>query len=91
MLIYMRHERHGNKIAMCELEAVQDEANGWVRYDAGALLTPIVPAPIVEYVENIEELRSQWEQKHGKKPHHKKTAETLRKELSDGDGAGCNN
>lgn len=91
MIIYMRHERHGNKIAMCELEAQQDEENGWTRYDAGALMTPEEPAPVVEYVETIEDLRERWEQKFGKKPHHKKTAETLRKELGDGNSTGFDN
>jgi hypothetical protein len=43
MVIYMRHPQHGTKIAIAEAEAVADEANGWVREDAGALLTPAVP------------------------------------------------
>lgn len=29
----------------------------------------------------LEQLRIQWQAKHGKKPHHLKSAETLRKEL----------
>tara|TARA_R110000868_G_scaffold236994_4_gene491041 strand:- start:772 stop:954 length:183 start_codon:yes stop_codon:yes gene_type:complete len=42
MVIYLRHPVHGNKVAIAEAEAVYDETNGWERYDAGALLTPIV-------------------------------------------------
>jgi hypothetical protein len=31
-VIYMKHAVHGAKVATMELEAVADEANGWVRY-----------------------------------------------------------
>ena len=33
MNIYLRHPRHGEKIATLEMEAVYDEGNGWVRFD----------------------------------------------------------
>ena len=32
-IIYLRHPTHGEKIATMEMEAEQDEKNGWVRYD----------------------------------------------------------
>lgn len=35
MVIYLKHPKHGTKIAIAELEAVQDEKNGWVRYTPG--------------------------------------------------------
>lgn len=38
-VIYMKHPIHGAKVATMELEAVADEANGWVRY---TLETPSV-------------------------------------------------
>jgi hypothetical protein len=31
-VIYMKHAVHGAKVATMELEAIADEANGWVRY-----------------------------------------------------------
>lgn len=31
-MIYMRHPRHGEKIAIAEMEAEYDEQNGWERY-----------------------------------------------------------
>ena len=34
-IIYLRHERHGEKIATAELEAEYDEQNGWRRYTPG--------------------------------------------------------
>ena len=34
-IIYLRHERHGEKIATAELEAEYDEQNGWQRYTPG--------------------------------------------------------
>lgn len=83
-VIYLRNPEGGSKVAMCEAEAVFDESKGWVRYTVGTLLTPISAAPVTEYVENVQELRDLWEAKYGKKPHHKKSAETLRKELEDG-------
>jgi hypothetical protein len=47
-VIYMSHEVHGAKIANMELEAVEDEKNGWVRY---TLDTPIEAAPVVNELE----------------------------------------
>lgn len=44
MVIYLRHPQHGSKVAIAEDEARADEANGWVRENVGALLTPEVPA-----------------------------------------------
>ena len=38
-IIYMSHPVHGAKIASMELEAENDEKNGWTRY---TLDTPIV-------------------------------------------------
>lgn len=37
-VIYMSHEVHGAKVATMELEAVEDEKNGWTRY---TLDTPV--------------------------------------------------
>lgn len=31
-MIYLKHPVHGTKIAIVELEAENDEKNGWVRY-----------------------------------------------------------
>lgn len=43
-LIYLRHPRHGEKIATLELEAEYDEQNGWERYTVEAPeATPEVP------------------------------------------------
>jgi hypothetical protein len=32
-VIYLKHERHGTKVACSEGEAVYDEAQGWKRFD----------------------------------------------------------
>jgi hypothetical protein len=42
MHIYLKHPRHGTKVAIAEAEAVADEKTGWVRFDPG-LVPP--PAP----------------------------------------------
>lgn len=43
MVIYLRHDKHGTKVAISESEAVADEENGWVRYT----LDEAVPPPPV--------------------------------------------
>ena len=47
MIIYLRHERHGTKVAISDLEAEQDEKNGWVRYDP----TPLQSVPVAQIEE----------------------------------------
>lgn len=32
MVIYLRHPRHGTKVAISEAEALADEENGWERF-----------------------------------------------------------
>jgi hypothetical protein len=49
-LIYLQHPLHGEKVATMELEAENDEQNGWTRY------TINTPTPVVEVVE--EQLES---------------------------------
>jgi hypothetical protein len=34
-IIYLRHPRHGEKVAISDLEAEYDEQNGWTRYNLG--------------------------------------------------------
>ena len=36
--IYLKHPRHGTKVAVSEMEADYDEQNGWVRYN------PVTPS-----------------------------------------------
>jgi len=47
-VIYMSHEVHGAKVATMELEAVEDEKNGWVRY---TLDTLVEAAPVANELE----------------------------------------
>jgi hypothetical protein len=44
-LIYLQHPDHGSKVATMELEAENDEQNGWTRY------TIDTPTETVEVVE----------------------------------------
>lgn len=54
MVIYLRHPKHGTKVAIAEGEAQADEKNGWVRYN------PSAPAPIA--VNELEIKRRRREQ-----------------------------
>lgn len=40
MHIYLKHPRHGTKVAIAEAEAAYDEKNGWVRFDPREAATP---------------------------------------------------
>lgn len=85
MVIYMQHPVHGNKVAVLEEEAVADEKNGWKRVSmASATVTVTQPPPAVTTLDDISgpELSAMYEQKFGKKPHHKKSEATLRAELA---------
>ena len=47
-MIFLRHPIHGNKIASLDLEAEQDERNGWVRYTIDTPSLSEVAAPVNE-------------------------------------------
>lgn len=47
MVIYLRHALHGTKVAIAEVEAINDEANGWVRYSLDTPKPPVEPLPEV--------------------------------------------
>ena len=47
-VIYMSHPIHGAKVATMELEAEEDEKNGWTRY---TLDTPVEAAPVANKLE----------------------------------------
>jgi hypothetical protein len=44
-LIYLQHPLHGEKVATMELEAENDEQNGWTRY---TIDTPTESVEVVE-------------------------------------------
>ena len=48
MNIYLEHPLHGQKVATMELEAEEDEKNGWVRYTLGTPSVTEEVAPINE-------------------------------------------
>ena len=43
--IYLKHPKHGTKVASAEMEAIYDESNGWERYKAFAPDAPKEPPP----------------------------------------------
>lgn len=84
--IYLRHERHGNKVACTEAEAVYDESNGWKRYSvaSGTVTVTQAPEPHVSTLDDLSgmELAKLYEEKFGRKPHHKKSDATIRGEIA---------
>jgi hypothetical protein len=44
----MKHEVHGAKVATMELEAIADEANGWVRYTLDTPVDEVAPVNVLE-------------------------------------------
>ncbi len=48
MVIYLKHDVHGTKVAIMELEAELDESNGWVRYNPECELNDDSLAPVNE-------------------------------------------
>lgn len=59
MVIYLKHEKHGTKVAISEAEALADEKNGWKRYVIGE------EKPVLEVVSNTLRV---------KRPYNRKTA-----------------
>ena len=51
MVIYLKHPEHGTKVAICDMEAVADEKNGWTRY---TLDTPPVEEEVAPVVNTLE-------------------------------------
>jgi len=90
-VIYLDHPKHGSKVACSEIEAATDEKNGWARRKVAALLQSSqepVNAAVNALIrtepdaDELESLRMRWQAKFGTKPHHKKSAATLRAELA---------
>ena len=87
-VIYLDHPKHGSKVACSEIEAATDEKNGWARRQVAALLQSS-QAPVNALIrtepdaDELASLRMRWQEKHGSKPHHKKSAATLRAELAE--------
>jgi len=90
-VIYLDHPKHGSKVACSEIEAATDEKNGWARRKVAALLQSSqepVNAAVNALIrtepdaDEMADLRHRWHDRFGTKPHHKKSAATLRAELA---------
>jgi hypothetical protein len=55
MVIYMKHPKHGTKVAISDLEADADEKNGWVRYtlDTPLIVEEAAPATVTKVVKKV--------------------------------------
>lgn len=82
-VIYLRHDKHGTKVASWELEAKEDEKKGWVRFTPGSTVTVASSSETTAVVvDEKASLIEQYKAKFGKAPHHKKKLETIRAELA---------
>lgn len=82
MVIYLKHPKHGTKVAIAEEEAKADEKNGWERLKV--VVEPPKPAeakPVNALAEEAQ-IRALYVEKFGKRPHHKKSIEALKGELA---------
>ena len=57
MNIYLRHPIHGTKVAIIEMEAENDEMNGWVRFDPEEKIKQPVAKPEIADEIPINELK----------------------------------
>jgi len=78
MQIHLTHPKHGSKIAYLEAEAENDEKHGWVR---GEIKKPEVKKEVEEEIETG--LVEQYEEKFGKKPHHRMNKSTIEAALKE--------
>ena len=60
MHIYLRHPKHGNKVAISDMEVAFDEKNGWVRYNPDTL-SEVVEPEVVEPVNALKRRRKTLE------------------------------
>lgn len=81
MQIYLSHKRHGKKIAMDLKESEADKKNGWSEVAEEVFFNrkPVTEQVKEEKAEKISpDLVAQYEEKHGKKPHHRMSEESIR-------------
>lgn len=84
-VIYLKHPKHGTKVACSEEEAAYDAKSGWERFTLSASVSTVAepkPSETLTAPDELQTLRVQYKEKFGKIPHHKKSAATLRTELA---------
>lgn len=84
--IHLTHESHGNKIAYCEPEAVNDEKNGWIRIGISVKeqsKEDVLSSNQSTQEESDESLAKRYNVKFGKNPHHRMSRSTIVKALKE--------
>lgn len=54
-VFYMRHKKHGTKVAIQEEEVEHDKKRGWVEYDPNEPVVPVVPVVARETLKKPEQ------------------------------------
>lgn len=77
-MIYMTHPQHGSMYCYLDAEVEINKKNGWVVAEEKPVLQSHHPdeAPVMS-------LADQYEEKFGKKPHHRLKQETIRNALKE--------
>ena len=81
-MIYQIHPDHGKHIAYSPQEAQANIANGWKSVTENEFYADVAETEIVDV--SRETLETAYEEKFGKKPHHRMNDETIKAAL-DGD------
>jgi hypothetical protein len=86
MMIFMSHPQHGQMHVYSESDAVANEKHGWVR-DIPKQEIPAVEKPsevnINTDFEDGHTLFERYENKFGKKPHHRMSQSTIEAKLKE--------
>lgn len=84
MQFYLIHVRHGKKIAYQDKEAEADKKVGWkeVTEDEFYGKNKKADAEVVTSTQD-NDLVAQYKTKHGKKPHHRMSNDSIREALND--------
>lgn len=64
-IIYLKHPRHGVKVATLDMEADFDERNGWERYTPAVALTEPADDPVPAAPVNVLGRRRRKESENG--------------------------
>ncbi len=79
--LYMKHPHHGRMPVYNQAEITSNQKNGWVLEPAETV--KVAPVRTAESKEDSGELEAKYEEKFGKKPHHRMKPESIEAALNE--------